>query len=390
MAKYTWKRLIVLTSALVALSLFATNVYAYGGGGSGGSGGSGGGSGSGSASGTTSLASIATGGTQTITNTADVADDGVVHKTTVIKSTSNEISIEIPADTKVTDKKGETYTDTISTAKVVLETALPKAVPAGVKVLRAFRVETKTGVEFSKNVSITIPLTGMVDPNKAKVWFYDTATGTYKIAGDGGVVSADGKTITVSVNHFTYFVVGSSEEVSGVKGFTDIDNHWAKNYIQELSDAGVVTGKGSGVYQPNGYLTRAEAVKIVMGALGYSTEEGAAGFGDTKGHWGASIIGTAKELGVVKGYPDGTFKPNNFISRAEVLTMLLNAKGVATSSASAKAKFPDIKQDSWYSAAVNFAVEKGIVSGYEDGTFGPGNNVTRGEMAKLAVMVKGL
>ncbi len=343
----------------------------------------------GSANGVVKLSSSSLGGMQTVTTTAKVASDGVVHRETVIKSLSNGVSIHIPADTKVIDKKGHVYTGTITTAKIVVEADLPKALPSTLRPQRMFYVATEGGVEFSKNVKVTIPLTGIANTKDAQVWYYDATTETYQVAGDGGVLSADGKSVVVTLNHFTYFVIGGGENIA-VAGFADIANHWAKNYITELVADGVVVGKTATAYQPNVYLTRAEATKIALLSIGYQVQAGAVSFPDTKYHWASDILGTAKKFGVVSGYEDGSFKPNSYITRAEVLTLLFNAKGIATDSASAKAGFPDVQQNLWYSPAINFAVEKGIVSGYEDGTFGPSNYVTRGEMAKLAILVKAL
>lgn len=168
--------------------------------------------------------------------------------------------------------------------------------------------------------------------------------------------------------------------------FTDITNHWAKTFIDQLGEMGAISGKSPGVFEPNSYITRAEATKVVICSQGYEVDEELENaFPDTQGNWAANIIANAKAKGIINGYPDGTFKPNMPITRAEALVMLLNANKV-TLTTHPKAPFNDVVQNSWYGEAVNYAYAQGIIDGYGDGTFGPGKNITRAEMAKIAFL----
>lgn len=99
-------------------------------------------------------------------------------------------------------------------------------------------------------------------------------------------------------------------------------------------------------------------------------------FTDVDGHWGQSYVDYYTEKGVVNGYPDGTFRPDDKITRAEAAQVLLNyfkftGKG---------AGFSDVPATAWYYNAVLAAQQNGAFQGYEDGTFKPANNITREEV----------
>ena len=101
--------------------------------------------------------------------------------------------------------------------------------------------------------------------------------------------------------------------------------------------------------------------------------------------WYASYIVAAKEAGIVKGYEGNVFSPNGMVNRAEALKILLGAAGLDT--AESLADFPDVPADAWFATYVGYAQINTIVGGYPDGTFGPGNNITRAEVAKIAVKI---
>ena len=83
---------------------------------------------------------------------------------------------------------------------------------------------------------------------------------------------------------------------------------------------------------------------------------------------------------------EGCFKPDNSINRAEALKILLEAAGFDTSGAITES-FPDTSADAWYMKYVNYAAKNGIVSGYSNGNFGPGNNITRAEVSKAIIKI---
>ena len=121
-------------------------------------------------------------------------------------------------------------------------------------------------------------------------------------------------------------------------------------------------------------------------------------FTDIAGHWGESFIREAAAKSWVKGYPDGTFRPNHPITRAEFLVMLVQALGLGdtrgTAAGASGSKAPPFADKDriakWAKEAVALAVEKGIVSGYADGSFRPDKPVTRAEMAVMIARALGM
>jgi len=99
----------------------------------------------------------------------------------------------------------------------------------------------------------------------------------------------------------------------------------------------------------------------------------------------AVAISFLKDKGIISGYSDGTFQPNKTINRAEALKLVFQSRKVLGMSESnaASANFPDVKASDWFYDYVNKAAALGIVKGYEDGTFKPANEITAAESLKV-------
>ena len=107
---------------------------------------------------------------------------------------------------------------------------------------------------------------------------------------------------------------------------------------------------------------------------------------DFDGHQNETAIQYLYDNDIVEGYPDGTFRPENMLVRAELMKILVLGAGYNPSIAEYNGCFPDV-QDEWFSPYVCFAKSKGWVQGYEDGTFKPGNNVKKGEAIKMLLEI---
>ncbi|HQO99709.1 MAG TPA: S-layer homology domain-containing protein, partial [Caldisericia bacterium] len=106
-------------------------------------------------------------------------------------------------------------------------------------------------------------------------------------------------------------------------------------------------------------------------------------------YWAYKEINKLVELGILKGYPDGTFKPGNNVTRAEFATMVVLAKKLTLVSP-ARPSFKDVPTNHWAYKQVETAAKAGYLKGYPDGTFGPSRNITRQEIAAVLVNVLGL
>jgi len=109
--------------------------------------------------------------------------------------------------------------------------------------------------------------------------------------------------------------------------FQDTQNNWARSSIQTLSDQGILTGYPDGSFRPEGLVTRAEFSAMLVKALGLNINAGGTQtFHDVPtNNWAYPSIETVRATGLVSGYPNGTFMPNRSISRAEAMAILANA-----------------------------------------------------------------
>ncbi|MFC6229831.1 S-layer homology domain-containing protein [Paenibacillus allorhizosphaerae] len=105
-------------------------------------------------------------------------------------------------------------------------------------------------------------------------------------------------------------------------------------------------------------------------------------FSDVAGHWAYFDIRRAAQAGMISGYPDGTFRPEEHVTRAEFVVMLSRLLGLPESQANRQPVSGETWPE-WANGAIDQAMAAGIVSGYEDGTFRPDSMITRSEMAVM-------
>ncbi|MBW7455308.1 S-layer homology domain-containing protein, partial [Paenibacillus sepulcri] len=104
-------------------------------------------------------------------------------------------------------------------------------------------------------------------------------------------------------------------------------------------------------------------------------------FTDTASHWAANDIALAMRLQIIAGYQDGSFKPNASVSRAEFSAMI--ARAFHMTAGSSQVSFSDIGEQSWSTSYIEILASNGIIGGYQDGTFKPGQEITRAEMLTI-------
>ena len=167
----------------------------------------------------------------------------------------------------------------------------------------------------------------------------------------------------------TFRMPGSSVDLYAVWKDAETESHSA-----------YISGYPDGTVGPDKTITRAEAATMFYNLLADKTGD-AKTFTDVPANqWYAKAVMTLAGKGVISGYPDGTFKPDASITRAEFVTMAMNfanaEKGTACS-------FPDVPQNMWYYGAIAGATQNGWISGYPDGTFGPDRYITRAEVTSV-------
>ncbi|MDP2211184.1 MAG: S-layer homology domain-containing protein [Candidatus Aquicultor sp.] len=166
--------------------------------------------------------------------------------------------------------------------------------------------------------------------------------------------------------------------------FKDIGtDDWCFQYIFSLVKKGVVTGYGDGTFKPTSAVTRAEFIKMVVTASGIDTLTVHNGyFPDvSSAHWVSPYVEAAKESNIISGDAAGNFRPDVIINRAEAAEIVVNAAG-ANENASGDL-FSDVASDFWAYVPIMTARNSGIINGYPDGTFRPTGNASRAESTKI-------
>lgn len=160
-------------------------------------------------------------------------------------------------------------------------------------------------------------------------------------------------------------------------------------YVERAADLGIMKGHANGTFGPEDPITRAQVVQALANFAGadLSGYTGSA-FSDVKGEdWYAPAVAWAVEHGIVNGMGDGTFAPDQPILRehlCNVLARYLRSLGYEKSGTPDQFTDDGLISDSG-KAHVYFCVSMGIVNGMGDGTFAPQHTATRGQMAKLLV-----
>lgn len=160
---------------------------------------------------------------------------------------------------------------------------------------------------------------------------------------------------------------------------SDIGGHWAQGTIIQWTTNGYIAGYPDGTFKPDNSITRAEFVVMVNKAMGYN-KRGNAYFSDVSAaHWAYAEIMKGVEAGYITGNGDGTFRPDAPVTRQEAAVMISKILGLDQDYASA-AKYVDYRYiPSWAAGYVGAVSKAGIMTGYPDGDFKSDRVLTRAE-----------
>ncbi len=163
----------------------------------------------------------------------------------------------------------------------------------------------------------------------------------------------------------------------------DISNHWAKDYIEKFIDAGVINGYEDDTFRPNNNMTRAEFATVLSKLLDDPSVPTDHRYTDVpESAWYFDAVQKLCTLQIIS--EDEKFNPQNNITREQVMVMLARATRLTATDTSVVNKFSDANTISDYALdAVAAFVENGYTNGYQDGTIRPKNNITRAECVKL-------
>jgi len=176
---------------------------------------------------------------------------------------------------------------------------------------------------------------------------------------------------------------GSAAAAQDTSFIKDVAGHWAFDNIKNLIALGAVNGYPDGSFKPDNNITRAEFAAILVKAFKLENKGGKT-FADTMSHWAKDFIAAAAANGIINGYDAATFGPDDLITREQMAVMVANATKLAP--APEETRFADSGLISgWAREAMAAATGSGIIKGYPDNTVRPQNSATRGEAVTVIV-----
>jgi len=159
----------------------------------------------------------------------------------------------------------------------------------------------------------------------------------------------------------------------------DIDGHWAESQIKDFMSKGYIEGYEDFTFKPNNSITRAEFIKIFNRYFGL-TKKSQKSFKDTENHWAKEEIDIAYTCGVINGFEDNTFRPDEYITREQAAKIISNYKKLSDDNFDKLKSYKDFKDVSnWAETSVEAILEEGYMNGYPDNTYRPKGEMTRAE-----------
>ncbi|WP_245946715.1 S-layer homology domain-containing protein [Paenibacillus cellulosilyticus] len=199
------------------------------------------------------------------------------------------------------------------------------------------------------------------------------------------LVTSDRKTEEAAPEVNVSIPVAPIDEVKPIT-FSDLDGHWAKDAIERAAALGIVSGYPDGTFRPKNNVTRAEFTTMITRTFALQSATGVTpDFADAAKlpNWAKTAIAEAAAAGVVTGYADGTFRPNQLITRTEMTAILVRVLGLQLN-AQEKPTFADTDQiAAWAQPSIAAAVNAGIVKGSGGNKFSPASNASRAESVTI-------
>ena len=325
----------------------------------------------------------------------DPKDNTLTPAKPTAKPSEPSISVKASSTTVEFDKKF-TVTATVKNAKDGAKVAFTTnddekyAVIFGTPTEINSKGETKaTYVANDKAGTVTITATytdteGNEKSASVKVTVKKASTTT---GGNDGTTSGGGPSI-IAPGH-TGAVTTPNTNTNYKPDFQDLDSvEWARTAINGLAMRGMISGRDQYTFDPNANITRAEYCQILMGAINALNAKGESTFSDVPSTaWYYNAVSVASQLGIVSGYGDGNFGPNDLITRQDMALMTYKTAKIMNKSlepVNAEITFEDSHEISDYAFEAVMTLQKaGIINGMTDTTFEPHSNATRAQSAKV-------
>lgn len=303
----------------------------------------------------------------------------------IIKLSTGEVAFDAAALDTVQKQAGDRIVLSVAPAKSSALNARQKEVVGDAPV---FDLTLKSGskaiTDFGSGlVTVSLPYTLKAgqDPSGVVVYYLD---------GDGNIHRCETmydvrtKSVIFTTDHFSLYMVGYDPAAAWKDPYSDVaQGAWYYDAVRFVTENGLMSGFGNGLFGPDEALSRAQLAQILYSKEGRPAATGTLFTDVTAGMWYANAIAWAAEKGVVSGYGDGRFGPDDNITREQLAVMLWRYAG----SPAPSAKELDLVDSSGASPfaldALRWAVENKILSGYGDGQLAPQGPATRAQAAQM-------
>ena len=240
--------------------------------------------------------------------------------------------------------------------------------------------------DFGFTMTLTAPLGKENAGYWANLYHYDEDAEALNFEA-AAKIDEDGS-VTIPFSHASQYAIvidthsHAAVDVSDL--FSDIARDaWYKDAIQYAYDNGLMTGVSDTEFAPEATTTRAMIVSILARLENVTTAE-AAGFADVDDNeWYATAVNWAASVGVVNGYEDNTFRPNQPITREQLAAILMNYSAYKGQDVSARADLDNYtdQPSAWATETMSWAVAEGLISGVTADQLQPQGNATRAQVA---------
>lgn len=263
-------------------------------------------------------------------------------------------------------------------------------------VSQVIAVEKNLSGSLNKEAIVTMqfnPAALKEDEVTVGLYWYDDDSDKW-VQFDNTAVDWENDTVSGSIGHFAKFAViareiGNKEQEKPDKpdkpksetAFPDLHGHWAEERIRRLAEIEAVSGYPDGTFKPDNTMTRADFAAILVRALKLERRSGRI-YSDTRNHWAQDVVATAQAYGIIEGHTQTYFGANEPITREQLAAMIMRAAGFSSGGKAGAITFVDRDRISpWAQEAVAALSEHGIMTGYPDGSFQPQKSATRAEAA---------
>ncbi len=176
------------------------------------------------------------------------------------------------------------------------------------------------------------------------------------------------------------YIDGGSNPVN----LNDISGHWAEANIAALVKKGIISGYSDNTFKPDNFVNRAEFVKMIVSAFELGGEGDISYIDVPANHWALDYIQAGAASGIITGYEDGSFNPEGLITREQAATIIYRALSLKCTIPEGISEFTDISSFSDYALRpILDLAGAGLISGIADGVFAPLDSTTRGQTATL-------